>query len=132
MQIEIDSPSEQAILTALREGKNRHAAGLLVSYHGNTIYNLCRSLVGDAEQAEDLTQEAFRRALARLDGLLSAPSPRSWLVGVAQQCCSEALQAVSSQEAAELPDFDPMGTDPGIWRISDSLKRRLEMLASAL
>jgi DNA-directed RNA polymerase specialized sigma24 family protein len=132
MQIQIDNPSEQAILTALREGKNRHAAGLLIAYHGNSIYNVCRSLIADAEQAEDLTQEVFRRAFARLDGLLSAPSPRIWLAGIAQQCCSEAVQVVSSPAAAELPEFDPLGTDLGNWRISDSLKRRLEMLASAL
>ena len=133
MQIQIDSASDQAILSALREGKVRHAAGLLVSYHGNTIYNVCRSLVADPELAEDLTQESFRRAFSRLEGIQGTSSPRSWLVGIAQQCCAEAVERVSAPESAELPDVDPLAAaDTGSWRISESLQRRLEVLASAL
>lgn len=132
MEIRIDSPSDQAILSALREGKLRQAAGLLVRYHGNTIYNVCRTLVTDPELAEDLTQESFRRAFAGLSGIQGSASPRSWLVGIAQSCCAEALQAVSSPEAAELPEIEPAGLDSGVWRISESLQRRLEVLAAAL
>jgi DNA-directed RNA polymerase specialized sigma24 family protein len=130
MQIEIDSASDQAILSALREAKVRQAAGLLVRYYGNSVYNVCRSLVTDNELSEDLTQETFRRAFSELGSIQGSSSPRSWLIGIAQRACAAALEAVADPE---LPELEPMTTaDTGSWRISESLQRRLEALASAL
>jgi DNA-directed RNA polymerase specialized sigma24 family protein len=133
MQLEIDNASDQTILSALREGKPRQAAGLLISYHGNTVFNVCRSMVVDPELAEDLTQETFRRAFGGLLGIQGSSSPRAWLVGLAQQCCSEAAGTASRPDVADLPPFDQMASaDAPGWRISESLQRRLEVLASSL
>jgi DNA-directed RNA polymerase specialized sigma24 family protein len=131
MEIQIDTAADQAILSALREGKGRHAAGLLVRYYGNMVFNVCRSLIGQAEQAEDLTQETFRRAFSMLSGIVGQVSPRTWLMSVAQECCGEQAGRVASAASERHPIADPPA-DAATWRISESLQRRLEMLASAL
>jgi DNA-directed RNA polymerase specialized sigma24 family protein len=131
MEIQIDTAADQAILSALREGKGRQAAGLLVRYYGNTVFNVCRSLIGVAEQAEDLTQETFRRAFSGLLGIVGQVSPRAWLIGVAQQCCGEHARQVATAAGEDHPAEETQA-DAAPWRISESLQRRLEMLASAL
>ena len=133
MQIEIDNASDQAILSALREGKVRQAAGLLVRNHGNTVYNVCRSLVSDPELAEDATQQVFHRAFSELGSIQGTSSPRVWLIGIAQGCCAEALKAHAASDDDELPPLDPTAAaEVGSWRLSESLQRRLEMLVSSL
>jgi RNA polymerase sigma-70 factor (ECF subfamily) len=131
MEIQIDSAADQLILTALREGRQRQAANLMVRYYGSTVYNVCRSLVSEVEAAEDLTQEAFRRAFSDLAGIQGAPSPRGWLVSVAQRCCADHLRDLAE---VEMPEPDPAARldDGGGWRVSESLHRRLEVLAAAL
>ena len=131
MEIQIDTVADQNILSALREGKHRQAASLLVRYYGNTIFGVCRSMVPQVEQAEDLTQESFRRAFSALGGIQGHPSPRAWLMNVAQRCCADHLkQFVGVDE--ELPGLERDTAVEANWRISESLQRRLEVLASAL
>jgi DNA-directed RNA polymerase specialized sigma24 family protein len=131
MEIQIDTAADQNILSALREGKHRQAAGLLVRYYGNTIFGVCRSMVAQVEQAEDLAQESFRRAFSALEGIQGHPSPRAWLMNVAQQCCADHLQRLVGVED-ELPGIDREALGEAPWRISESLQRRLEVLASSL
>jgi DNA-directed RNA polymerase specialized sigma24 family protein len=132
MEIQIDSAADQSILSALREGKHRQAASLLVRYYGNTVFCLCRTMVPQVDEAEDLTQESFRSAFSALGGIQGHPSPRAWLMKVAQRCCADHLkQYVGVQE--ELPSLDrEVPAEAANWRISESLQRRLEVLASAL
>ncbi len=183
MEIQIDTASDQAILSALREGKLRHAAGLMVRYYGNAIFTVCRNRLVQPEAAEDLTQECFRRAFSELAGLQGASSPLDWLLRIAESCCADRpgpeASAAGTSEAnspliAEPPEEASRATCGGLiperpeaartrnspfiaeppkeasratlpftaerpqeasratCRISESLQRRLEMLASAL
>ena len=143
MEIQIDTVADQNILSALREGKHRQAASLLVRYYGNTVFGVCRSMVPQVEQAEDLTQESFRRVFSALGGIQGHPSPRAWLMNVAQRCCADHLKqfvgvgepegrtGASCAPEDELPSLDRDVVEAN-WRISESLQRRLEVLASAL
>jgi DNA-directed RNA polymerase specialized sigma24 family protein len=130
MEIQIDSAPDQSILTALREGKRRQAGTLMVRYYGNTVFNVCRTMVPTLEQAEDLTQESFTRAFSDLGGIQGSPSPRVWLMNLAQACCASHLEQYSAA-AEELPP-PPAPDATTSFRISESLQRRLEMLASSL
>jgi RNA polymerase sigma-70 factor, ECF subfamily len=135
MKLRIDSAADQAILTALREKDRRQAAQLLVRYYGNAVFNLCSAQVEGREQAEDLTHEAFSRGFASLTSFHGETSARSWLITIARTCC---LEHLASQEVSEETQQDLLRTvqlDSGIGerlKISESLHRRLEVLATSL
>jgi RNA polymerase sigma factor (sigma-70 family) len=135
MKLRIDSATDQAILTALREKDLRKAAQLMVRYYGTAVYNLCSAQVEDREQAEDLTQEAFTRAFGSIGSFHGGTSARSWLITTARKCC---LEHLAKQEVADDSQQDLLTTvqlDAGITerlKISESLHRRLEVLASSL
>jgi len=120
MELRIDQAAEQGILTALRAGQVRQAARLMVQYHGVAVFDVCVETVGDPEAAEDLTQATFARAFALLHGFRGELTSREWLLGIALQSCEAASAGT---------DSDRRATDR---TISDSLRRRLEVLASAV
>jgi DNA-directed RNA polymerase specialized sigma24 family protein len=119
MELRIDAADEQTILSALREGDLRRAARLMVRSHGLAVFERCFQVVGDAATAEDLTQASFARAFALLGGFRGELSSRQWLLGIAERCAREH----DTRSAA--PDKPPE-------RVSESLLRRLEVLAAAL
>jgi len=69
-------PSDEALLAAHLRGDPR-AFGELMARHERRVYGLCLRILGNREDAEDATQEAFLAALAALDpedaGLAVAP-----------------------------------------------------------
>lgn len=134
MELRIDSAADQSIIAALRNGERREAAGLMVRYYANAVLNLCAAQVEELERAEDLTHECFRQAFATMDAFGGELSVRNWLVYTSRQVCLEQLQ----REAADAPPPPDMlntvrlsGDDDRL-RVSDSLRRRLEVLAAAL
>jgi len=129
MELRIDSAADQNILSALREGDRRQAARLMVLYYGVAVYEQCLALVQDQEAAEDLTQDAFTRAFADLSRFLGERSPRDWLLEVARACSSERL---GSRQPDGDQDTSTTGQEGERLSISESLRRRLEVLASAV
>jgi len=121
MELRIDPAAEQAILSALRAGDIRQAARLMVQYHGVAVYESCCSMVGDVEEAEDLTQSVFARAFALLAGFRGELNSRQWLLEVGRRRCEEYLEA--SPRRAGSTEATGIG---------ESLRRRLEVLASAV
>ncbi len=133
MKIQIDSISDQAILTALREGKHRRAARILVRYYGSAVFHLCSSVVKDIEHAEDMTQASFQRAFSSLSSLQGQASTLDWLRAIALSCCEAHLeeQGCTPRPAADGIADDGAAADAPR-SISASLQRRLEVLASCL
>src|SRR3954453_23817936 len=74
-QFEAPEPSEPINLAARRELEllrkaqhgDRAAYGQLVVAYQDRLYNAILRLVGDAEEARELAQEAFARGLMKLD-----------------------------------------------------------------
>lgn len=52
------------------------------------VWNLCRFL-GDARDADDLTQEVYERAIASLPRYRAEGPARSWLLTIARRSCSD-------------------------------------------
>jgi DNA-directed RNA polymerase specialized sigma24 family protein len=132
MELRIDSAADQNILSALRDGDRRWAATLMVRYYGVAVYEECLAQVPDLEAAEDLTQAAFTRAFAALRAFRGECSARDWLVDIARACAKEHAERAGGSSAA--PAGAPRREDEGKDKlaISDSLRRRLEILASAV
>jgi RNA polymerase sigma-70 factor (ECF subfamily) len=58
----VSDPSDEALLAAHLRGDPR-AFGELVARYERRIYGLCLRILGNREDAEDATQEAFLAAL---------------------------------------------------------------------
>lgn len=53
--------------------------------HAKSVYRYLFSLTGEADTAEELTQETFYRALGSLDSYRGEASPQVWLCAIAKR-----------------------------------------------
>ncbi len=102
-------------LMTLVERKDPVAFELLYDRHGGAAYSLAHRIVGDAQAAEDVTQEAFLsiwRSGARFDP--ARGSVRSWTLGVVRNRSIDALRRVSGRAPKlDLDDDAALEAQPG-------------------
>ena len=65
------------------QGGDRGAYGQVVLLYQDRLYNAVLRLVGDREEARELTQEAFMRGLQKVDSFRGDASPYTWLFRIA-------------------------------------------------
>jgi RNA polymerase sigma-70 factor (ECF subfamily) len=80
MPADDDTPDEVLVTRAQRG--DQVALGLLVHRHQRALYLLCLRYVGDADEAADLVQKSFVRAMTKLDDLRDAAVFRGWLLRI--------------------------------------------------
>lgn len=108
----------------------------IVNHYYAAIYNLAYRTLGHQEDAEDVAQETFVRALRHLGDLRDPASAGGWLYRIAANVCTDKLRQrqqqsrlrVNAEDAAweDIPDTDPLGApEPtaerrelllGVWR----------------
>ncbi len=81
-----------AIQQALAQSDVRGAARLLVLHHADAVYATCRAMVRDAHLSEDLSQEAFTKALAALPRFRGESQSRTWLLSITRNVCIDHLR----------------------------------------
>jgi RNA polymerase sigma factor (sigma-70 family) len=60
----------------------QEALGLLVRRHQRALFLLCLRYVGDADEAADLVQRSFERAMTKLSDLRDAAVFRAWILRI--------------------------------------------------
>ena len=78
-------------MDASRRG-DRSAFERLVRRHGGAALGLATALVGDRGRAEDVAQEAFLKAYARLGQLRESERFGPWLLGIVRGAALDALR----------------------------------------
>jgi RNA polymerase sigma-70 factor (ECF subfamily) len=68
------------------------AFGQLVEHYQRAVFNLTYRMLGDAQEAEDASQEAFLRAYANLARYDSERSFKTWLLSIASNHCIDLLR----------------------------------------
>jgi RNA polymerase sigma-70 factor (ECF subfamily) len=88
------------------------AAGLreLIDAHYEALYRYAYRLTGSAADAEDLTQEAFGKALARLAQLREPDRARGWLFRILRNLY---LHKVRDERRHRVVPLDAVGDLPG-------------------
>lgn len=81
---------DRALVDALRSG-DPHAPRLLIERHQNVVFSLCFRMMGHRQDAEDVAQETFLRALRGIAGFDVERPVRPWLLGIAANRCRTAL-----------------------------------------
>lgn len=104
--------TEAELIQAAREG-DQHAFGLLVEANQAMAYQLAYRMTGNADDAADLTQEAFLnawRGLSRFDGR-SAFS--TWLYRLTSNACIDFLRREKRRPTVSLTAEDEKGEEGG-------------------
>lgn len=81
---------EQLVASYLRGNSN--ALNFLIERYLRRIYNFVAKYIGNAKEAEDLTQEIFLKAWKSLKKFDSQKSFKTWLFSIARNVCIDYLR----------------------------------------
>ena len=104
--------NDDADLLVRAQAGDRAAFGILVQRHMRRAASVAASLVGNREQALDLSQEAFSRAFQRLQDLDPARPFFPWLYRVLSRLCLNHLRDRRGKgEGADMDAFVAAGAE---------------------
>jgi RNA polymerase sigma-70 factor (ECF subfamily) len=81
---------DRALVEELR-GSDPDAPRRLIERYQGVVFGLCFRMLGHRQDAEDVTQETFVRALRGFSGFESGRPLRPWLLGIAANRCRTTL-----------------------------------------
>jgi RNA polymerase sigma-70 factor (ECF subfamily) len=90
-----------ALLQKAQRG-DRGAYGQIVVLYQDRLFNAVLRLVGDRDEARELTQEAFTRGLEKLDSFRGEASPYTWLFRIAVNLAISQLRKVQKTRVFSL------------------------------
>lgn len=127
-----DQTDERSLLRAARWG-NQEAFASLYRRHAAAVHTLAYRLTGNAEAAEDLTQEAFLKMLQFLGGLRESAPLRPWLKQVVANAAIDRLRRESRYVAqVEDGDWEAPGGGPAQHAEAAALLQRMPAPLRAL
>ncbi len=105
-------------MTDTRARSSNEAVGQLFERYGDRIYSMGLRMCGSPDDAEDLVQETFLRALRSWGGFEGRSKPSTWLYTIASRACSrmQRLKAGQPRILEPLERLLPSG-DEGIVQI---------------
>ena len=117
-----DEETPDDVLVSRAQGGDRAALGLLVRRHQRALFALCLRYVGDKDEAADLVQRSFVRAMTKIGDLRDAGVFRSWLLRIGAHLALNHLRDharfVSDEGEEERPsNFERPLTPPALERI---------------
>jgi RNA polymerase sigma-70 factor (ECF subfamily) len=109
----VSGRSDESLLAAHLRGDPR-AFGELVGRHERRIYGLCLRILGNREDAEDATQEAFLSALRRASSFRQAAAFSTWLYRIAVNAATDQARRRGRARVTQLgPDDAGLAVAPG-------------------
>jgi RNA polymerase sigma-70 factor (ECF subfamily) len=101
-----------ALLQKAQQG-DRGAYGQIILLYQDRLYNAVLRMVGDREEARELTQEAFTRGLSKLETFRGDASPYTWLFRIAVNLAISQLRKVQRVRVFSLDRPIPNGRAGG-------------------
>jgi len=123
MTLEIDQRDDAELVLAATSG-DQQAFALLYERHISAVYDFLARMLRDRTEAEDVTQEAFVRAMQSLGSLQQGKSFRGWIFTIARNSALNRIERrkrvrplVSSVAGDNNEDYELDIVDPS--RFSD-------------
>jgi RNA polymerase sigma-70 factor (ECF subfamily) len=105
---------EPEVLQQVHQG-NQEAFTSLVETYQRPVYNLCYRMLGDADEAEDASQETFLRVYKNIKKYDEKRPFSTWLLSIAAHLCIDQLRkrrmVIISMDA--IPYLEPPDNSPG-------------------
>jgi RNA polymerase sigma-70 factor (ECF subfamily) len=123
------------ILSQIRQG-NQHAFTHLVEVYQRPVYNLCYRMMGDPDEAEDISQETFLRVYKNMNSYDAKRSFSTWILSIAAHLCIDQLRKrrMAMISIDSTPEFEPPDSTPGpeasFYRMED--QRQVQALLKSL
>ena len=102
--------NEEQLVGRARSGDIEAFEALVAEYDGR-IYNMAYRMLGNPEDARDVTQDAFLKAYSSIGGFRGDASFSTWLYRIAKNVCLDVLRRRSRRTVFSLDD--PMETEEG-------------------
>jgi RNA polymerase sigma-70 factor (ECF subfamily) len=108
-------PDDRDVVAALLRGRDEAAFRVLYQRHTPTLYALAVRLLGERRQdADDVLQETWIRAVAALPRFAWQSTLRTWLCSIVVNCCREVWRSardelVIDESHADAPSVDIAG-----------------------
>lgn len=102
---------------------DRSAYGRIVLAYQDRIYNSMVRMVGDVEEARELTQEAFTRGLIKLSSFRGDAAPYTWLFRIAVNLAISQLRKQQRRRTFSLDASPPGDGDDGQDQASGLLRQ---------
>lgn len=99
---------EGSLHAALDRGDHRAALRALMAEHGAAVYDYCARVLGDATLGADVHQQVFEEAYRDLGKLQRPEHARSWLFGIANHRCLDAIKARRRREKRFVGDDEAL------------------------
>lgn len=105
---------------------DRAAFGELYEETGRSVYFNCLKLLGNAQQAEDITQDTFMKALEKLDSLKEPENFSAWVNRIAINNCKMYFRKnprTAEEESEKIIDDTPDSElEMAVYTVSDEIK----------
>ena len=101
---------EAAVVRRVLEGDVNAYEELVLAYEKN-VYNLALRMVGNAQDAEDMAQEAFLKAYNSLSGFRGDSKFSVWLYRIVNNVCLDHLRRQNRRQASSLSVEDDEGEE---------------------
>lgn len=115
----MDKDREQALVRSCQQG-DRQALGTLVRYYEKPVYNAAYRVLGNRDEASDVTQTAFLKVFENLDRYDPKHRLFSWLYRIA---LNEAIDQIRRQNRLETLAEERCGGNEGPERIAAAAER---------
>ena len=109
--------NELACIKQALDGRDDAFTQLVETYQ-KPVYNLCYRMLGNADAAEDASQETFFKAYKNLHRYDMQRSFPTWLLSIAAHYCIDQLRrrkytafSMDDEEHAELPDIEAINPE---------------------
>ncbi len=123
---ETDVGRDDGQLIRLCLAGERTAFDALAARHYRRVYNLVYRMLGNREEAEDVTQETFLRIHSRLDMFRQGGSFAAWVRRIATNLCIDSLRR-RREQAVSLDQQLESGVEPADERAGSRPDERLAM-----
>lgn len=106
---------DESLVAAARDG-DYSSFERLYEKHRNTVYRFVYQMTHKADEAEDITQEAFVRAFQNLDRFRKQAKFTTWILRIATNLCTDKARmtnrrgSLEKQEAAGALDWMTVGS----------------------
>lgn len=124
-------PDDPSLVAATLAGRTE-AFGTLVERYDRAVYNLALRTMRDAEEARDVTQEAFFKAFRSLGTYKPAGKFSTWILAITYHACCDRLARRKRYSDAELPDRADPTPGPELLAVRRDESLRLRAAIDAL
>jgi len=126
IRLAVRTPSDEDNLIRLCVEGQQGAFDTLVARHYRGIHSMVYRMLGNAEDASDLTQETFLRAYARLETFQRGRSFLAWLRRIATNLCIDHLRRRGKPDVS-LDERLALGSQHADPRSAERPEERVEM-----